>query len=76
MKSVHVRDVPLETLEALRRLARANRRSLQGELRDILVRAARQAPPASESGELDLVTVRTGHNSNMRREGIYGDPGR
>ncbi len=76
MKSVHIRDVPEETLERLKRLARLHHRSLQGELRAILEQAGRLAPPAAEAGGLDLITVDTGGGSNWRREEIYGAGGR
>ncbi len=35
-----IRGVPEETVEALKRRARARNRSLQGELRELLVRSA------------------------------------
>ncbi len=76
MKAIHIRDVPSETVEALKRLARGNHRSLQGELRDILERAARRAPEPDMDDELDIVTVRTGSTSTWHREEIYGDSGR
>ncbi len=76
MKSVHIRDIPDQTLLALKRLARSHRRSLQGELRDILERAARQAPPEEQEHDIDLVTVDTGRTEPWRREEIYGDSGR
>lgn len=73
MKAIHVRDVPSETIEALKRLARANHRSLQGELREILEKASRRAPSSDMDDDLDLVTVRTGSTSTLHREEIYGD---
>jgi plasmid stability protein len=76
MKSIHIRDVPLATVDALKRLARGNHRSLQGELRDILEKASRRAPVPDRDDDLDLVTVRTGSTSTWRREEMYGDSGR
>ena len=76
MKAIHIRDVPSETVEALKRLARGNHRSLQGELRDILEKASRRAPVPGIEDDLDLVTVRTGSTSTWHREEIYGDSGR
>jgi hypothetical protein len=35
MKSIHIRGVPAETVESLKRLARENHRSLQGERLDL-----------------------------------------
>jgi len=75
MKSLHIRDVPSGTIEALKRLARRNHRSLQGELRDILEKASRRAPSPNDD-DLDLVTVRTGSSSTLHRGEIYGDSGR
>lgn len=76
MKAIHIRDVPSETVEALKRLARGNHRSLQGELRDILEKAARRAAMPDTDNDLDLVTVRTGSTSTWNREEMYGDCGR
>ena len=76
MKAIHIREIPSETVEALKRLARGNHRSLQGELRDILERASRRAPVSDADDELDLVTVRTGSTSTWHREELYGDSGR
>jgi len=76
MKSIHVRGIPPETIEALKQLARDNHRSLQGELRDILEKASRRAPAPEMDDDLDLVTVRTGSTSTWHREEIYGDSGR
>jgi len=64
------------TLSALKRLARGNHRSLQGELHGILERAARLAPPEQDDGGLNLVTVTTGNEARWSRDEIYGDQGR
>ena len=76
MKSVHVTQVHPETVDALKRLARSNHRSLQGELRAILERAARMAPPDTAGDELALVTGKTGYTGSWSREQIYGADGR
>jgi plasmid stability protein len=75
VKSLHIRDVSTSTIESLKRIARRNHRSLQGELRDILEKASRRAP-AAEDDELDIVTVNTGSVSTLPRGEIYGDSGR
>lgn len=75
MKSLHIRDVAPQTLEALKRLARQHHRSLQGELHAMLERAARMAPP-EQPRELNLNTVDTGRTGEFTREDIYGDSGR
>ena len=76
MSSLHIRDVQPATLDALKRLARSHHRSLQGELRVILDRAAQLAPPDENTGTLDLVTVRSGHATSWNRDEIYGPEGR
>jgi len=76
MKSVHIRDIAPGTLEALKRLARSNHRSLQGELHDVLEKAARRAPPNEADEDLDLVTVNTGRSTKWNREEMYGDSAR
>jgi len=75
MKSLNIRNLPLETLSALKRLAESHHRSLQGEIHFILEQAARMAPP-EQLQPLSLVTVRTGRTSTWNREEIYGDSGR
>ena len=76
MTSLHIRDVPPETLHALKRLARSHHRSLQGELRTILERAARMSPPDEDVRSLNLVTVRTDHTTSWSRDEFYGPDGR
>ena len=76
MKSIHIRNIDPGTLESLKRLARNHNRSLQGELRTILIRAASTAPPAHTEDDLRLVTVNTGGTSTWKRDEIYGNHGR
>ena len=76
MKSVHITQVHPEAINALKRLARSNQPSLQGELRAILERAARVAPPDTARDEFKLVTVTTGYTDSWSREEIYGADGR
>ena len=75
MSSIHIRQVEPATLAALKRLARIHHRSLQGELRAILDRAAQLAPEEDREG-IHLVTVRTGQTATWSREEIYGSDGR
>ena len=72
MKSIHIRNIETETIGQLKRLARSNHRSLQGELHAILERAAQMAPQVEALDDLPLVTVNTGGVSTWRREEIYG----
>ncbi len=77
MKSIHIRNVDEDVLHRLRSLAELHHRSLQGELRAILERAARFAHAEDiHGGELDLVTVETNRSGSWRREDIYGDDAR
>lgn len=76
VSSILVREVPPETLRALKRLAKSHRRSLQGELHTILARAARTAPSESEGRKPNLVTVRVGRSTSWDRDEIYGSEGR
>ncbi len=76
MASIHIRDIQPATLDALKRLARSHNRSLQGEVRVILDRAALLAPPDDDTRTLDLVTVRAGHATSSNRDEIYGPEGR
>jgi plasmid stability protein len=76
MKSLHIRDIPIDTLSALKRLAKNHHRSLQGELHAILEVAARTAPP-SEPKPLEWITVKTGVSEpTWSRDEIYGTDGR
>jgi len=75
MKSIHIRDISSETLSKLKRLAAVNHRSLQGELRHILDRAAQLAPDPVER-PLKLYKVKSDVQSTWSREDIYGDSGR
>jgi plasmid stability protein len=76
MKAIHVRDIEPDTLDRLKRLAKAHRRSLQGELHVIIEHAARLAPEPEQSSKLRLVTVKTDSKSAWHREDIYGAQGR
>jgi len=72
MPAVHIRDVPEEDLRALKRRAKENHRSLQGELRLILRRAAAQGSE-SAADRLELITVESAPNADWSRAAIYGD---
>lgn len=76
MSALHVRDVPDETIAALRERAAAHGRSMQQEIREIL-QAAADEPVARHALEpIDLVTVTTGEQGTWTREEMYGDEGR
>lgn len=75
MKSILIRDLDPEIYGAIKKLADAHHRSMQGELHAILERAARMAPPAKPD-ELDLITVSTGRTAGWSRKEMYGSDGR
>jgi plasmid stability protein len=72
MKSLHIRDVPEQTIERLKRRASQHHRSLQGELQVLLEEAAKQSVCGGGS-EFSLHTVRTQGNQDWSREGLYED---
>ncbi|MBI3930234.1 MAG: hypothetical protein HY319_32155 [Armatimonadetes bacterium] len=72
MKSIHIRNIDPETLDALKRLATLHHRSLQGELLAILEQAARLAPPPKRE-PLELHFVESGRRQTLGREEIYDD---
>lgn len=72
VKSIHIRNIRPETLEALKRLAAAHHRSLQGELMVILERAARLAPPTPWQ-PLELNFAESGRKRSMSRDELYDD---
>jgi plasmid stability protein len=73
MKSLHIRNIDEQTLKRLKHLARNHQRSLQGELRAILINAARMAPPDPGNNELKLITVKSGKKATWSRKEIYGN---
>jgi plasmid stability protein len=75
MPSVSIRNLDDAIIEALKRRAARNHRSLEGELRQILTEAA--FPRSSGDGrrrrlKLKLKTVAVGAKTSYRREEIYG----
>ena len=76
MSGIHVRDLSEETMRALKRRARAHHRSVQGEVRKILVEAALAAPPEGGYPPIRLSHVDIGSERPWTREDIYGDDGR
>lgn len=70
MKSLHIRAVPEQTIERLKRRAIRHHRSLQGELQALLEEAAKQVAP-DDKVRFALKTVRTQGTQDWSREGIY-----
>ena len=76
MPGIHVRDLTDDTMQALKRRARAHHRSVQGEVRAILVEAARASPPAGGYPPIRLKHVAVGSGRPWTRDDIYGDDDR
>lgn len=76
MAAIHVRDVPEQVLEALKRRAEVHHRSLQGELLQILEQAAASAPLGRDPGPLRLTLAEGAGDGTWSRQEIYGDDGR
>ena len=76
MAAVHIRDIPTQVLEVLKRRAHRHQRSLQGELRHILTTVAQEEPSAEPSPPLQLHFSESRPQITWSREEIYGDDGR
>lgn len=76
MSAVHIRDVPAEVLEALKRRAQRHDRSLQGDLRHILATVAQEEPSAEALPPLKLHFSEARPQTTWSRQEIYGDDGR
>lgn len=76
MPAVHIRNLPSEALSALKRRAARHERSLQKELRQILVEIAREELERAPLPPLELHLAEAGGESTWSRTEIYGDDGR
>jgi plasmid stability protein len=76
MPAVQIRDVPPEVIAALKRRAARHERSLEGELRYLLVVIAREEPPPPPLPPLHLKLSQASPPTTWSREEIYGDDGR
>ncbi len=76
MPALHIRDVPEEVIEALKRRAAENDRSLQKELRHILTSLVRESPPLEPLPPLQLNLSRARTDTDWSRGEIYEDDGR
>lgn len=76
MPAIHVRDVPEEVLDALKRRAKRHERSLQKELRHLLAQIAREEPPGEPLPPIELRMSSASPTSSWRRDEIYEDDGR
>ena len=75
MPAIHIRDIPEQTLLALKERAAANHRSLQMELRHALIELAQAHVESNHLPELDL-RMSEASSGQWNREQIYGDDGR
>ena len=76
MQALHIRDVPDDVVAALKRRARASRRSLQGELLVALEEAASLAPPEAPPPPLELTLSKAAPTGTWSRAELYGDDDR
>lgn len=72
MPAIHVRDVPAEVLDALKRRARRHHRSLQKELRQILLTVAGDEP-AAPLPPLELHLSDASPTGTWSRDELYAD---
>jgi plasmid stability protein len=73
MPALHIRDVPEETVAAIKRRAARHGHSVQQELREVLEKAAGEPTIGSRPRALILTTVETGRESTFERADFYGD---
>lgn len=72
MQALHIRDVPEETVDALRRRAARRGHSMQQELREVLTRAAAEPVPEDPPRRVRLHTVSSGETKTFDRHDFYG----
>lgn len=73
MPALHIRDVPEETVAAIKRRAARHGRSVQQELREVLEAVAAQPVSGGRPRPLKLTTVETGRTEPFDRADFYGD---
>ncbi len=73
MPALHIRDVPEETVAALKRRAARHGHSVQQELREVLAKAAAEPVTGPRPRPLELTTVETGVRRSFERADFYGD---
>jgi len=74
--AVHVRDIPREVVDALKRRAARNHRSLQQELKRLLCSVAEEEVAKPRLPPLDLIMSSAPPGPPWTREDMYGDDGR
>lgn len=73
MPALHIRDVPEETVAAIKRRAARHGRSVQQELRDVLEKVASEPVTGGRPRRLTLRTVATGRDESFDRADFYDD---
>lgn len=73
MPAVHIRDVPEETVAALKRRAARRGHSMQQELKEALDKLATEPVPGPRPRTLRLQTVATGRVESFDRADFYDD---
>ena len=73
MPALHIRDVPDETVAAIKRRAARHGVSVQQELREALDRLADEPIEGSRPRRLQLITVETGRTEHFDRATFYDD---
>ncbi|MDQ6527049.1 hypothetical protein RB608_25760 [Nocardioides sp. LHD-245] len=76
MPALHIRDVPEETVAAIKRRAARHGHSVQQELREALERLANEPERGRPPRCLGLTIVESGNDTPFNRADIYGDDGR
>lgn len=76
MPALHIRDVPEETVAALKRRAARRGHSVQQELREVLERVAAEPIDGARPRPLSLRTVSSGHTGTFDRTDFYDDDDR
>jgi plasmid stability protein len=73
MPALHIRDVPEETVAAIKRRAARHGHSVQQELRDVLEKVAAEPVSGGRPRRLSLTTVETGQVEAFDRADFYDD---
>lgn len=73
MPALHIRDVPEETVAAIKRRAARHGRSVQQELREVLEKVAAEPVAGGRPQRLRLRTVASGHVESFDRADFYDD---
>jgi len=76
MPAVHIHDLPLEAIAALEQRAAKNERSLEVEIRLLLLEIASQEPSTEPLQPLRLNFSPAPQGTTWPRKEIYGDDGR